>query len=183
MSLPDVSNLHVSDSEAPTGSIQFPASIKDYVEARGYHLGALMRGDKVGMSHSKIGFRPLLVEDLPEEEREVMVGDAVRCSFYVDRQNSSFCYGDLALFIRPAAQAEAIDAERRKRWDDLNNPEVVYQEVDEMTRAFRGAAPRGMGQNSRVEVRSVSKVTDHVDNSAERALAQQAEALFQKRGA
>jgi hypothetical protein len=151
--------------------VTFPPRVEEFVAARGYHLALLKRGDQIGMSHTKKGFYPLLVSELPDDpNRDDFLADIAGHGFRA-MPDGTIIYGDCMFFVRSLERAEHFDREAREAWEALNNPEQVYAEVDQWTQHFRNS---GLG-NSRVEARDVRPVEDHVDNSAERDLVKQLE--------
>jgi hypothetical protein len=152
--------------------VTFPPLVKEFVEARGYDLALLKRGDQIGMSHTKKGFQPLLVSELPEDpNRDDYLADISSFGFRA-MPDGSIIYGDCQFFVRAKVLAERFDNEAQAAWAALNDPEVVYAEVDEMTRSFRNAG----FNNSGVSVRDVRPVEEHADNRAERDLVKELEA-------
>lgn len=170
MSLPLAkSRFHVSTSAVPE-CLVLPPKVKEYVESRGYNLAVQLSGDQAGMSHARRGFWPLLTSELPQEELDEYLEDIRRHSFR-DFPDGSIRFGDLQLHVRAKAEAERLERQAEARWEALNSPETVYEQVDDWNMHFRDA---GLGQ-ARIEPTKVGKVTDHVNNDDERAIAEELE--------
>jgi len=121
---------------------RLPPMLEAHYRANGMNVCLIRASEAALASLGMLGFTPILVEDLPEREREAMVKDCRRHSYQV-REDGTIRFGDGLLSWQ--SETDRIDQAEwaERRWQQMSvSPE---EQAHALRENFGAAVPQAAG--------------------------------------
>lgn len=97
--------------------IVLPQKMADYYRGQGRNLFPAKPHHALAGSLAARGAYALVVEDLPEDERDEMLREARRCGYRVRSDDHTIELGDCVLYTQHESDRAAIEVEEREQFD------------------------------------------------------------------